>query len=172
MLLKLNLAFAVETIALIASLFLLIYINKNQLSKWYRYAGISIFIFVIGLMLCTATSCFKMCGHGRKSGCEMGGGKQIHKMYMNKGMNSGGCDMMMQGCGNKMSHCGKGMGMNDGSNCKMNKNSCCEMGSDDACCEMSKGKCDMDMGDSNDKAECKMKCKKDSIVKKEVIIKK
>lgn len=176
MLVKLNAALAFETLVLIAALFLLIYINKNQLSKWYRYAGIAIVIFVSGLILCSIGAGCRMARHHKMAGCEMGGGMRM-QMMMNGGM-GGCCEQMMPGCGMGMGMMGCGMGhgmrMHRGSwggECceKGKRGGRCEMEDEDDCCEMKKGKCDKE--DDEEKEECMKKCKKDS-VKKEVIIKK
>ncbi|MBI2269624.1 MAG: hypothetical protein HYU69_04615 [Bacteroidetes bacterium] len=174
MLVKLNLALAFETLVLIAALFLLIYINKNQLSKWYRYAGIAIVVFIMGLMLCSVAASCRMCGHKKMGGCEMSGmGKHKRMMCMSATMQGGCCEQMMQGCGNKMMGCGMGhgmgMGMHHGS-CGMGMGSGCMMGSDKGHCGMDKEDCGMKNDD--EKEECMKKCGKDSIIKKEVIIKK
>lgn len=171
MLMKLNLILAVETLVLIASLFLLIHISKNQLSKWYRYAGIAIVVFVMGLMLCTMVASCRMCGKNRKSDCEMGS-QRMKMKCMSAEMQSGCCAQMMHGCNGGGMDCGSGkeMGMNSGS-CGMNKSSCCMMGKSEGCCDgMNKAECAA--GGDSEKEECMRKCEGDSLVKKKVIIKK
>jgi ABC-type nickel/cobalt efflux system permease component RcnA len=169
MLIKLNLALAIETMVLIASLFLLIYINKNQLSRWFRYAGIAIVAFILGLMLCTVCCACRMhCK--RMNDCEMGHSDGA-RMHMNQGMGDC-CGQMASGCHDRE----RGMSRHHGS-CSMSMGNGCEMGAKEGCCEkMGKGKCgkEDDEDDEEEEDDAKGKCMSgghDSIVKKEVVIK-
>jgi hypothetical protein len=182
MLVKCNLALAIETLVLIAAIFLYIHINKNQLSKWFRYAGIAIIVFVLGLILCSMLACCRMCCHRGMGGMErdgrgMGDGPRMEMMYMHQGM-MGDCSEGRGECseGKRMFRHGRmghgRMGMGYGSHC-MEGGSCemsgkCEMGEKEECCEgkMEKGKCEM-----GGKEECCRASKADS-VKKALTVKK
>ena len=168
MLIVLNLALALETLVLIASLFLLIYINKNQLSKWYRYAGIAIVVFIGGLMICTMGAGCRMACHHRMgmSECEMGGGQRMNMMFMHRGM--GECSEGMSGCEEERMECRRGFeGRMHRGGCDMEMKGNCEMREKEGCCEegMHKGKCE------KEQKECEHKCSPDS-AKKEMMIKK
>ncbi|MCC6691191.1 MAG: hypothetical protein IT235_06620 [Bacteroidia bacterium] len=139
----------------------MIYINKNQLSKWYRYAGIAIIVFVLGLMLCSiGAGCRMSCYNKmRMEGCGMERG-----MGMMHGQHcmSGGCDKMMPSC-----H--KGGSSMQG--CEMDKSNCCEMHEEEGCCaKQGKTSCEHEEWDEEDDDDAGMT--KMDTVKKEVIINK
>jgi len=63
---KLNALFTFEFFVLICAIFLLAYINKEQLNKWYKYGAYAIIAFVAMIIICTAIniccrSCYKQC---------------------------------------------------------------------------------------------------------------
>ena len=181
MILKLNIALALEAFVLLSALFFLIYVNKNQLSKWYRYAGIAIIVFIIGLMLCTMCAGCKMCHHGGE-GSEMEGRHHMKMMYMDREMQEGCCDEMMEGCERGGMDCERrNMRMHHRSHGRNMEGCCEEMGRGDCCeggggeCEEGNGTCEMDgKGECKmkGKGECKSGMKKDTIIRKEVVIKK
>ncbi len=159
---KLPMLLSVELLVLIAALFLLVYITKSQVSKWFTYSTALIIIFTVCLMVCSVCGAVMMHhgGHGGMGGeCRMEeqcgpGGMMMHHGGMMKrivirdgecedGMNE--CEM--QGEGGKMDCCKKHGDMK-----------CDKEGGDMDCCKkgMHEGKC-MD---------------KDSMPKREIIIKK
>ncbi|MGQ0829145.1 MAG: hypothetical protein ACT4ON_12215 [Bacteroidota bacterium] len=142
---KLALLLSVELFVLIAAIFLLVYITKQQVSKWFTYGSVAIVITILGLMICSACCaiCCRGCGPNKmKKECRVEA-KRCTKMMMRNG-------------------CSEGMMMREDNCCKKEK-ACrmeeeCEMKTE-ACC---KGK---------DEKMIKV-CIKDSLPKKEVIIKK
>ncbi len=152
---------SVELLVLIAALFLLVYIAKSQVSKWFTYGTVLIIITIIVMMVCTVccAMCMRHCGPGPMPGecgmeqqCGPGGMMMHHGGMMKRIMiRDGKCEEEMEegemrGEGGEMK-CHEGAGMK-----------CCKEGEDKDCCKkgMHDGKC-MD---------------KDSMQKKEVIIKK
>lgn len=163
--LKINFLLSFEVLVLIASIYLMSHISRNQLGKWYRYGGIAIIVFMLGIMTCTTVA-------GVHHSCSMngncGGGECKMKMI------SGHCGMGgMKGCSMMMG--GHGMGM-----CGMNKGmDCCKGGMQIDCCKGMSGHCEMEKEESccGKKMEgCKMEDKDDDDMEehmeKEVIIKK
>jgi hypothetical protein len=159
---KLGVLLSFEMFVLIAALFLLVYITKSQVSKWFTYASVTIVIVTILMMVCTL--CFGCMHHmrgGMERECMEQGGPPHRMMMMHHGMmGKGNCDGMekcegMEGC-KEMEGC-KGM-----EGCK-DKEECEDM----PCCKHGMG-----MG----KEKCMEKeiiiTKHDSMPKKEVIIKK
>lgn len=55
---KLNMILTVEIFVLIAAVFLLSYISRHQLNKWYRYTATGIVIFLGLIVLCTIVNAF------------------------------------------------------------------------------------------------------------------
>lgn len=109
---------SVELLVLIASLFLMVYIAKQQLSKWYSYGSAAIIIFTLIMIICTccAALCMRHCGNNRMNReCDMQKGMhgeygmeegmRMHKMMMMQRMNE--C------CGEEKMEC-----------CKMMKDEC------------------------------------------------
>jgi len=167
---KLPMLLSVELLVLIAALFLLVYITKSQVSKWFTYGTVLIIIFTLCLMICSVCGAVMMHhgGHGGMGGeCRMEeqcgpGGMMMHQGGMMKRIviKNGECeDEMMENCGMK------------GGDMK-----CCKEGEGMDCCKKHGGmKCDMEGGDMNccKKGMNEGKCMdKDSMQKKEIIIKK
>ena len=75
---------SVELLLLIATVFLMVYITKQQVSKWFTYGSRIILIGVILMMACTlcCAICMHHCGMH-----EMKPGKHHHKMML---MHNGG----------------------------------------------------------------------------------
>ena len=75
--LKLNALFSFEFLVLILAIFLLAYVSKNKLNKWYRYLSICCVIVLAGIIICTAVnSCCENSWH-QKRGCDIK--KECHK---------------------------------------------------------------------------------------------
>lgn len=153
MCLKLSLLLSVELLVLIAAIFLLVYITKQQVSKWFSYGAVSIIIVNILIMVCTVccSMCMRHCGKkGMKKECRMEeqcgpGPMMFHKMH-------GGCSeemMMRSGCSEKM--------MMRGGRCEKEMRECEEGEGGGECEDM--GACKMGMGKGED--HC---------IKKEIII--
>jgi hypothetical protein len=130
MVLQINLVLAFQTFVLITALFLLIYINKNQLGKWYRGGAIAVIIFIICLMICTTVnSCRMSCNHGMEMQGVCPDPGRMKEMFMRKGS----CETERGGA----------MDQREG---------CCEDAKSKGCCEdvksegkaKSKGMCEMD----------------------------
>lgn len=150
---------SVELLVLIAAIFLLVYIAKSQVSKWFTYSTALIIVVVICMMICTV--CCSMCMRH----CGMGGMQKECRMEMRMDGDDMGCPKMHGGCKHAMmgeSECKGEMNECEGEikECKMHEH---EGGKD--CCKKGghEGKC---MGEEMDGAG------KDTVVKKEVIIKK
>jgi hypothetical protein len=181
MLVKCNLALAIETFVLIAAIFLFIYIQKNELSKWFRYAGIAIIAFVLGLMLCSMLAC-----------CRIACKQKMEMQYRHDGFMRGECSEGRGECSEGRGECSEGrgecsegrfegrmghgrMGMHHrgrGESCEMDGK--CEMGKGscemESKCEMGKGACPMEgKGEMGEKKEC---CMKADSAKKAMIPKK
>lgn len=127
MICKLALLLSVELFVLIAAIFLLVYITKQQVSKWYSYGSVAIVITILGLMICSVCCaiCCKGCGPNKmKKECRM------EQRRCSKMMIKDGCpeEMMMRG-----GNCYK----NDEA-CEM-KEEACEM-KKEACCKGKDGK--------------------------------
>lgn len=166
---------AFEALVLIASILLLAYINKNQLSKWYKFAAMAIVAFVLGLMLCSVFgACRSNCGKG-----EMCGMKKECRTEM-RHMKGAVCmrDMDRNGdcCEGKEMSCEKSNKSESCCSMKDKKDVCCKMGEMDDCCSADKKadckKVCMIECKKEGKVSCKHGNKKDSILKEEVIIKK
>ena len=168
---KLPLLLSVELLVLIAGIFLLVYIAKQQVSKWYTYGTSLIVIFTVGMMICSVCCavCMRHCGpQGMREECRMdekcGPGGMMHPGMRgecnHEMMREGKCEKeMMEG-----DECEKGMMGKGGCEKDMKE---CEMkagGGDMPCCKkgMHEGKCDKMGGGAE----------KDSIIKKEIIIRK
>jgi len=127
---KLALLLSVELFVLIAAIFLLVYISKQQVSKWFTYGSVAIVITILGLMICSVCCaiCCKRCGPERmEKECRIEE-KRCNKMMM----------MKMQGEG-----CSEGEMMSEGNCCK--KKEACEMKKEceikkEACCKGKDGK--------------------------------
>lgn len=93
---KLNALFTFEFFVLICSIFLLAYINKQQLNKWYKYGVYAIIAFMAIIIICTAINvfcgCYKKCNtercytqkcysHCCKAGCKGKECKYEKKQY-------------------------------------------------------------------------------------------
>ena len=98
MIFKLGALLIFELFALMGALFLLAYINKQQLSKWYKYAAGCVLGAAALLFICTAIG--SMCCHGqyKKGGdakCSTykscAGGEQGDYNYCHKSKGSYGC---------------------------------------------------------------------------------
>ena len=114
MCIRLCIALSVELFVLISAIFLLVYITKQQVSKWFTYSAVSIIIVMLMMMVCTlcCAMCMRHCGPGRMGmECRMEGGMDercgpppmmmMHKMR-------GGCphEMREEGeCENEMEGC-------------------------------------------------------------------
>ena len=148
---RLPLLLSVELLVLIAAIFLLVYITKQQVSKWFTYGTSLIIVFILFLMVCSVCCaiCMRHCGPPR-------------------GMN-GDCKMEQEcGPGGMMHHgCMKRIIIRDGKCAEdmeegeMNE----EGGGDKPCCK--KG-----MHEDQCMKKEMIVTEKDSIPKKEVIIKK
>lgn len=117
---KLALLLSVELFVLIAAIFLLVYITKQQVSKWFTYGGAAIVITILGLMICSVCCaiCCKGCGKNRmKKEC------RIEQKRCTR--------MMMKG------DCSEGKMMGEGNCCK--KEAACEIKEEE--CEMKKEAC-------------------------------
>lgn len=152
MLFKLALILSVEMLVLIAAIFLLVYITKQQVSKWFTYGTSAILIALLAMMVCTM--CCTMCMHHRKG------------MQMNRE-----CVIRTEGCENGMMEsgmrppCPPPMMMHGGNCCKEKEKGECEHRNN---CE-SNEECDM-----HEKGMHKMMkvTIEDSMPKKEIMIKK
>ncbi len=143
-----------ELFVLIAAIFLLVYITKQQVSKWFTYSSVSIIIVMLMIMVCTicCAMCMRHCGpRGMERECRMEercgpGPMMMHRMH-------GGCPHEMMGEGNCE---------NEMKECDMK-----EEGGDMPCCKkgMHKEKC-MEKEISISVSD------KDSIIQKEVTVKK
>ena len=64
---KLNALFTFEFFVLICSILLLAYVNKQQLSKWYKWGAGAISVIMVLIVICTAVNafcgCYKRYGH-------------------------------------------------------------------------------------------------------------
>ena len=58
---KLNGLFTIELLAIILGIFLLAYVTKNKLNKWYRYAAIGLTAILGAIVICTAVNVFYYC---------------------------------------------------------------------------------------------------------------
>ena len=119
---------SVELLVLIAAIFLLVYITKSQVSKWFTYSTALIIVVVILMMVCTVccTMCMRHCGMegGMRKECrmemQMGGPEGMmmeHRMHggcEHEGMGEGECENEMKECemhegGEGKQCCKKGM---------------------------------------------------------------
>ena len=157
MIVKLGVLLSFEMFVLIAAIFLLVYITKATVSKWFTYASVTIIIVILMMMVCTL--CFGCMHHMRMGGMErecMEQGGPPHRMMM---MHHG---MMGKGNCEEMEKCEGMEGCKEMEGCK-DKEECEDM----PCCKHAMG-----MG----KEKCMEKeiiiTKHDSMPKKEVIIKK
>lgn len=164
---KINFLLSFEVLVLIASIYLMSHISRNQLGKWYRYGGIAIIVFVFGIMTCTIVTgvhhgCMmnKECGGGEckmemmKGDCGMGGMKGCSMMMGGHGMGMCGMNKRMDCCnGGMQMDCGKGMSGH------------CEMEKEESYCEKKMEGCKMD-GEDDEHMEKEVIIKKDTIIKK------
>jgi len=76
---------SVELLVLIAGLFLMVYIAKQQLSKWYSYGSAAIVIFTLIMIICTCCTalCMRHCGDN-KMNRECAIQKGMHGEYARK----------------------------------------------------------------------------------------
>ena len=116
-----------ELFVLIAAIFLLVYITKQQVSKWFTYSSVSIIIVMLMIMVCTicCAMCMRHCGpRGMERECRMEERCGPPPMMMN-GMH-GGCPHEMMGEGNSckdMNECEEGEENEQGGNMP-----CCKKG--------------------------------------------
>ncbi len=147
---KLALLISVEMFVLIAAIFLLVYITKQQVSKWFTYGSFAIIITVLAMMVCTM--CCVICGHCGQNRMEREchfENERCNKMMMMK-MHEGRCEEME--------------GEDD--DCEMKKN--CEMKKE--CCEGKEGMMKKECCEGKDGKMVKVII--DSLPKKELNIKK
>ena len=95
---KLGTLLIFELFGIMGALLLLAYINKQQLSKWYKYAAGCVLGVAISLFLCTAIGSiccqgqYKKCGTTQCSSYKScGGGEQCSYKYCCKGKGSRSC---------------------------------------------------------------------------------
>jgi len=144
--LKINFLLAFETLVLIAAIFLLLNIKKQEAGKWLTFIAYAIILFIVGLMICTtANGC---CREGEERESCHGGKMEKVRMEREMGMGHHGM-MMMRGCGMEQG-CRMGM-MRSG--CMENR-SCCGMGGGMSCCKEMEEECEME---KEGKGDC---CKK------------
>ena len=146
---------SIELLVLIAAIFLLVYITKQQVSKWFTYGSVSIIIFMLMIMVCTVccTLCMRHCGHrGMERECRME--ERCGPPLMMMHHMQGGCPHEMMGEHN---------GCKDMKECEEGEEN--EHGGDMPCCKkgMHEEKCIKKEIIISDK---------DSMPKKEIIIKK
>lgn len=128
---RIALLLSVDMFLLIAAIFLLVYISKNQLSKWFTYGAVAIVITIITMMICSVccSVCMRHCSQGA---------------MQNECSYEENCPQQMMGHGMQMGHCSKMMGKGDCckemKECKMDR---CEDGDDDD-------------GECEEKKECNM----------------
>lgn len=117
---KLALLLSVELFVLIAAIFLLVYISKQGVSKWFTYGTVAIIITVLMLMICSV--CCAMCG--AKCGPE--------RMQKECRFEEEGCNkrMMFKMCA---AACQDEMRMTEGKCCKEEEEEECEMKKEDCC---------------------------------------
>ncbi|MBW8051461.1 MAG: hypothetical protein FVQ77_14200 [Cytophagales bacterium] len=65
---KLNALFTFEFFVLICAILLLAYVNKQQLSKWYKWGAGAISVIMVLIIICTAVNAF--CGCHKRYGHE------------------------------------------------------------------------------------------------------
>ncbi len=155
-----NISIALGLISLIAGVWFLYKVQKENLSILFKVAAWFVIIVALGNMLCCGMRCcMHGCGMERECRIEMmrGGECEMGMGHCGMGMMGGG--MCRIGGMNQM--CMMGGGMNC---CGMCKGESCEKGGmkceeDEECDEMKEGKCC-----DKDKKECEMKMKKDSVV--------
>jgi len=158
-----NIVVALSLLSLIAGVWFLYKTQKENLSILYKIAAWAVIIITLGNMLCCGMRCMMHCGKERNECREMN--------QCEMGMGMGECGMMGQGmcrmhgmsrhmmmckegdgdCEMGMGSCGEGRG-----ECKEGKGSCEE---EEMECSKKGEKCKGD-----EKGECKMKMKKDSVV--------
>lgn len=97
----LNLVLSVQILVLLATIYFLSYVYKNNLNKWYKYASVLLTLFMSGLIICSlvAYTCHGHCYNGNR--CEKGSN------YCQADNNGHGCNKMQKSC------------KKSGSNCKM-----------------------------------------------------
>ena len=149
---KLALLLSVEMFVLVAAIFLLVYIIKSQVSKWFTYGAALIIIKVLIMMICTVFGaiCIKHCSqNNQQKECRFEDNKCEKGMMFMRGHHECSEEMMQEG---KCEHSMKG--------CEMDKN-----------CKGMKGCEEMGMGG---KSMCKemIITNEDSLPKKQIIIKK
>ncbi|MES2838509.1 MAG: hypothetical protein V4667_13355 [Bacteroidota bacterium] len=137
-----SLCFSAQLLVLIAALFLLVYVTKQQVSKWFTYGSVAIIIVTLIMMICSL--CCTLC----MSHCSSNGA-----MNGNCGPN--------QNCGNEMMMCSPG-----GSCSKMGGNPHMMMCKDGSSCEGMAGCEDMSECESNEETTKVIVIEKDSVVKK------
>jgi hypothetical protein len=123
---KLALLASVELFVLIAAIFLLVYITKQQVSKWFTYSTVAIVITILAMMICTmcCVLCCRHCGQNRMQNECRFEEERCNKMMMFRMQNhEGGCPEEMM--------------MHEGNCCK-EKEGACEMKKE--CCEGKEGK--------------------------------
>lgn len=146
---KLALLLTLEMFVLVAAIFLLVYIIKSQVNKWFTYGVAVIIIKILIMMLCTffGAICIHHCSkNNEQRECRFDGNRHEHDMMFKHGHQECSEEMMEEG---KCEHSMKGCEMNEGCEEKMD-------------CEKMEGK-----------SMCKeiIITDKDSMPKKQVIIK-
>ncbi len=68
MFLKLALLLSVEMFVLVAAVFLLVYITKSQVNKWFTYGAVGIIISLLMMMTCSTFGaiCMKHCSRNKE----------------------------------------------------------------------------------------------------------
>lgn len=133
MLFKVALLLSVEMFVLVAAIFLLVYITKSQVSKWFTYSAAGIVISVLMMMVCTTFGafCMKHCSqNNQQKECRFGDNKCEKGMMFMRGHQECSEEMMQEG---KCEHSMKECEMND--DCK-GKKGCEEMEGKSMCKEM------------------------------------
>lgn len=131
---KLALLLSVEMFVLVAAIFLLVYIIKSQVSKWFTYGAAIIIIKVLIMMICTVFGavCIKHCSqNNQQRECHFGDNKCEKGMMSMRGHHGCSNEMMQE---DKCEHSMKGCEM-DNKDCK-GKKGCEEMEGKSMCKEM------------------------------------